>query len=99
MPTAPYISAGGHRAVSVVLREKEGQSFFLTRLVVQVPSASNAPTSCLLFLLDQEPNQAWLGGLASYEGWGWQEYAKWQQETEEGDTSGLIGMMEFSRER
>jgi hypothetical protein len=96
---APYISAGSHRAVTVVLREKESQSFFPTRLVVQVPSASNAATCCLLFLLDQEPDKAWLEGLASYEGWGRKDYTQWQQETEGGDASGLIAMMEFSRER
>ena len=85
--------------MTVVLREKESQSFFPTRLVVQVPSASNAATCCLLFLLDQEPDKAWLEGLASYEGWGRKDYTQWQQETEGGDASGLIAMMEFSRER
>lgn len=92
------MSSSGQRNVIVVLKEKDGKIFSPTRLVVQVPSASNAASSCLFFLLEQEPAQSWLEALSAYESWGKEEYSKWQKEKEGRDENGLIALMEFSKD-
>lgn len=97
--SAPYVSSASHKTVTMVLREKNGRMFSPTRLVVQVPSTDNAATSCLVFLLNEEPEQAWLEELTSYEGWGQTEYSKWLGETGGKDNSQLIALLEFSKER
>ena len=95
--TAPYVATS--RTVTVVLREKEKKIITPTRVVVQVPSSDNAATSCLVFLLEQEPDQSWLEGLSVYENWGQEEYNKWLRETEgRGDESGLIAHIHFSKQ-
>ena len=85
--------------MTVVLREKDGKAFSPTRLVVQVPSASNAATSCLFFLLEQEPDQPQLEALKAYENWGREDYNKWKEEEERRDENGLIALTEFSKDR
>ena len=93
------MSATGHSAVSVVLREEDGRILTPTRLVVEVPSADNAATSCLLFVVDKEPEEAWLEGLSRYKDWGNEEYHKWLGETEGKDGSGLIARLEFNKDK
>ena len=93
------MSAAGHSAVSVVLREEDGRSLTPTRVVVQVPSADNAATSCLLFVVEGEPEQAWLEGLSRYKDWGQEDYRKWLGETNGEDGSGLIALLEFSKDK
>ena len=68
-----------------------------TRLIVHVPS-DNASQSCLIFLLEQEPNEEWMKGLSNYEGWDKELYNKWLKETKGKDEKGLIALMEFSKE-
>ena len=93
------MSATGHSAVSVVLREENGRSLTPTRVVVQVTSADNAATSCLLFVVEGEPEQAWLEGLSRYKDWGQEDYRKWLGETHGEDGSGLIALLEFSKDK
>lgn len=95
----PYISSASNKTVTVILKEKDDQIFSPTRLVVQVPSTDNAASSCLLYLLEDNPKKEWLELLTSYERWGQEEYSKWLDETKGKDESGLIALAEFSKEK
>ncbi|CAI8006132.1 Zinc finger ZZ-type and EF-hand domain-containing protein 1 [Geodia barretti] len=91
---APYVSAG-KTTVAAVIQQKDGLVMSPTRLVVQVPSAENAASLCLLFLLEEEPQKEWLETLDNHKGWNEEEYCQLLQEKE---GSGLLARMEFSKE-
>ena len=93
-PPAPYVSAG-KTTVAAVMQQKDGLVMSPTRLVVQVPSAENAASLCLLFLLEEEPQKEWLETLDNHKGWNEEEYCQLLQEKE---GSGLLARMEFSKE-
>ena len=83
--------------MAVVLQQKDDLIISPTRLVAQVPSAENAASVCLLFLLESGPEKDWLEALDSHKCWDKEEYCQWLQKNEE--ESGLIARMEFSKER
>ena len=98
-PPAPYVSAQGHPAVSVVVQEEEHHLMKITRLLVHVPSGDGAATSGLAFLVDGPVEKEWLEGLSSYDGWSRQDYNKWLQETRgKEDGSGPVAFFEFSKD-
>ena len=96
-PSAPYVSSGGQRTAAVVLHQRDGLTISPTRLVVQVPSADNAATTCLMFLLEGEPEKSWLEALETHSAWDKEKYLHWLHEkNKEGNC--LISRLEFSKD-